>query len=482
MVDYNELFNLCGLNDEWQAANKKRIETFLDRIHVRTPEDIQHAIKRTKSQYDTDIEGVRGLLAVCMKETMDFVLAKDEHEIVINVGRPMLGLYDQGISITERKYGGKFYARGTAIILCELILGTVFDKANWLIDIAEDNGQTADVAHCSQYQIWQGGLYEGVFPIPDVEIAPGIFCDQAPETEHFIAAELARKGVKGYRVIGSDITLDHQWKSWPNIDPVHVRYMGDTMDRVFDTLRADYGFDITTDDMIDGMVEINEMTGNYLNICELMSTADPQPISQADLHLIFYVWGMGTVYCEEAAVAANALEKEVRRRIREGFGVTPKGAPRIYTTYRYTTDLTIFRLIEEIGFNHCLCWFDTFPSEVFDTPTKIGDRPDWLALEAMHRMVCLGDNYGTAKSWAWFCKEHNLDGFVHLMPIFCRPYCEPCMIGRETVQKEAGVPVLVLEADGFDSRNFNYEQMRTRLESFYEVLVQNKEKKLNPVN
>lgn len=479
-LQYNKLFNLIGLDDAWQEENRSRIELFLDRIYCRTQAEIDHAVARTTSQYDTSLEGVRMLLSVCARETIDWVLAKDECEIVINYGRPVLGLIDQGFCNAERRINEKvgykkFYARGVAEIFSEMILGTCFDKTDWLIEISEDCGQTAGKGHCSEFQIWQGAIMKGVFPIPDVEIQCGIFCDQAPEADCLIASELHRQGKKGYRLIASDATLDHQWQTWPDIDPEGVTYMAETLERVYKILNDDYGFDVSEDDLLEGMADDNRMSGGYLRMAGLMSKADPQPIRQSDMGLTFYVWAMGTYYVDDAVAGCKKLEREMRQRIRDGVGVTPKGAPRIYTTYRYTADMSVSNLIEDVGFNHCLSWFDSFPPEVFDTPTKLPDHPSWLAFETMFRFMALGDNWGTVKSWAWMCKEHNLDGFIHLMTMFCRPYCLPTMICRDYVQNECdGIPYLVLEADGFDSRNYNPEQYRTRLESFYEVLKMNK--------
>lgn len=472
-MKYDELFHMLGFNDAYIGENRKRIEKFLDRIYVRSQADIDHAIERTNMQYDVkNLGGVRATLCVLTKETMDYVLAKDEHEIVINVGRPNLGFVTQGMMVAERNYSGKYYARGTSSIDTNIILGSVFDKLNWLIDVGEEIGQPGGQAHCSQYQAWAGAMKMGVFPVPDAQVLAGYYCDQAPEGECLCERAFGKHG--GYRLVVTDGTSDHQWGSWPNTDPAQIAYQAESFDRAFETLKKDYGFEITEDDILNGMVEINNMTGTWLGMCEMMAYADPQPISQADLGVCYYLWGMGTYYNSEATAALKLLSSEIEQRIRDGIGVVPKGAPRVYASMRWTADMRIHRLIEDVGLNQCLVWFDTFPNEVFETPTNHPQHAHWSMFETLARLSCVGDSFGSLKQWAWITKTYHIDGFIHMIPMFCRPYTGPDVMGKDYVQKNCDdIPYLLMEGDGFDSRNYNPEMFRTRLESFREVLTLN---------
>jgi benzoyl-CoA reductase/2-hydroxyglutaryl-CoA dehydratase subunit BcrC/BadD/HgdB len=44
------------------------------------------------------------------------------------------------------------------------------------------------------------------------------------------------------------------------------------------------------------------------------------------------------------------------------------------------------------------------------------------------------------------------------------------MITKRTIEKELGIPVLVLEGDCYDTRNYSAGQLRTRVETFAELL------------
>ena len=140
-VDYKDLFEQCGLDEEWQAENKERIEKFLDRIEVRTEEDMAHVMEHFGQQYDTSMKGVRMMLAVVMKETIDWILAGEERDIIIQYSRPTMGILSQGMHVAERRLNEeagytKYYSRGTSILMVQVCLGTIFDKTNELIESA----------------------------------------------------------------------------------------------------------------------------------------------------------------------------------------------------------------------------------------------------------------------------------------------------------------------------------------------------------
>jgi benzoyl-CoA reductase/2-hydroxyglutaryl-CoA dehydratase subunit BcrC/BadD/HgdB len=44
------------------------------------------------------------------------------------------------------------------------------------------------------------------------------------------------------------------------------------------------------------------------------------------------------------------------------------------------------------------------------------------------------------------------------------------MMTKKAIEKELGVPVLVLEGDCYDTRNYSASQLRTRVETFAELL------------
>ena len=68
------------------------------------------------------------------------------------------------------------------------------------------------------------------------------------------------------------------------------------------------------------------------------------------------------------------------------------------------------------------------------------------------------------------CKEFNVDGFVYLYFFSCRPICLTALMAKKGVEDELGIPVLALEGDVWDTRDYSTEALRIRVETFAEML------------
>ena len=67
-------------------------------------------------------------------------------------------------------------------------------------------------------------------------------------------------------------------------------------------------------------------------------------------------------------------------------------------------------------------------------------------------------------------KDYGVNGAILHSDRSCKPYSVGQMDQRERLSKEAGIPVMLLEADHADPRSFSEEQVANRLSAFLEVL------------
>lgn len=67
-------------------------------------------------------------------------------------------------------------------------------------------------------------------------------------------------------------------------------------------------------------------------------------------------------------------------------------------------------------------------------------------------------------------RRGKFDGIMQIYHHACRYYAGDPKIIRDAIQSEFEIPVLVLEAYFYDSRCYNTEQLKTRIEAFAEVL------------
>ena len=63
-----------------------------------------------------------------------------------------------------------------------------------------------------------------------------------------------------------------------------------------------------------------------------------------------------------------------------------------------------------------------------------------------------------------------MDGFINLYPFSCRALALYPLIAKKDIEEDLGIPVLALEGDYYDTRNYSPEALRTRVETFAEML------------
>lgn len=79
-------------------------------------------------------------------------------------------------------------------------------------------------------------------------------------------------------------------------------------------------------------------------------------------------------------------------------------------------------------------------------------------------------SYGVVKRFADAIKDLNLDGVIWGYQYNCRPLAQPSHYLKRWVEETTGIPVLPLEMDFYDSRNYSAAALRTRVEAFAEML------------
>jgi benzoyl-CoA reductase/2-hydroxyglutaryl-CoA dehydratase subunit BcrC/BadD/HgdB len=78
--------------------------------------------------------------------------------------------------------------------------------------------------------------------------------------------------------------------------------------------------------------------------------------------------------------------------------------------------------------------------------------------------------YGLIKRFAEAAQETGVDGVIFNYLIDCRVLGQPSHLLKQFVEKETGVPVLALEMELADSRTYSAETLRTKVETFADML------------
>ena len=109
------------------------------------------------------------------------------------------------------------------------------------------------------------------------------------------------------------------------------------------------GLEITEESIDRALEYLGRVTIEYQSLLQVVGKADPQPVSHANLNPAFFLWIVPVKYVKEAYDGLSALTREAEKRVGEGIGVVPKGAPKVFVGIRWVVDHTVIRIIEESG-------------------------------------------------------------------------------------------------------------------------------------
>ncbi len=457
---YTELFRLCGYEDAEIEKERPRIDKAFGMLGIEK-EDIPRAEKRVRENFDLNLQGVRQLLHVWMDELIALPLCREEYNKVIYSDWPLPG----PLVMAAHRMSDDIYIGSIGEVL-NLGMGQIFDKLTPLLEAGEETGLGVGKAHCGLWQTHIGGIAKGMIPIPDLMISPNWYCDQPSHADQLLAE------LYDIPTVYMDGVLDDQWGQWPDISEHLIAYMGDQMEKAFKKIEEVTGYTLTEEARQDGL---NDTWSTYLNfntLAEMVSKSDPQAISHADLTLAFMFSFTPLRKRELANEALSILIRETKERIEKGEGVVEKGAPRIYFGLRFAVDPTIHKMVESLGLRSQVVFID-WMTPVETKPPKSTKYSD-IVMEAFLRRGVVHSASGGIEYIITYCREWNVEGAILCFPYSCRPYAILPLMARKAIKEELGIPVLVLEGDTYDTRDYSAGQLRTRVETFAELLKMRK--------
>ncbi len=456
---YDELLTLCAFGPEEIQDQRPRIKSVFHRLGL-GPADMDRAVSRVQKNFDLELLGVRKALGVWLKELFDVVLAREEGKKVIYFGYPpfqYIGL------VIKAATGSKddFYVGCPEVVLCQT-LGQIFNKLHPILEEGETKGLAPGHAMCSLLQIKNGALGKGILPIPDMSIATSYFCDMGPKADELMQYRY------GYPVQYVDSCLDSPWGEWPDFDPEKVRYLGTQVNDLFKSLKDLFGLEITEEIWNRARFLAGRL---YLATNQLNQylTADPVPLGVADSELIInFPMGCTGIAMEEGAEAVEILAREVGERVERGIGVVPKNAPRVALTFQSLIDPVFNQMIADVGLAVPVVavLLPPPPSPTSHEYPTLGEK---RAEKAMHAGT-YHSSYGLIKRMEESLKFAQVDGMIYNYQFSCRPLACNSKLLKWHIEKETGLPTLLLDMDFYDDRNYSAAALRTRLEAFCEML------------
>jgi benzoyl-CoA reductase/2-hydroxyglutaryl-CoA dehydratase subunit BcrC/BadD/HgdB len=452
---YNKLFEMCGFESKEMQTERHRIEKTLQLLNIGENE-IAAAERRVQQLFSIELLSVRKMLKVWLKELIALVMAREEKEKIIYAIMPSPSeSYLAAMLASEKLYVGyPDYVLQTG-------LGAILGNIAPLFEAAERTGMSPSGGHCGLNKTRLGAHTLGIIPKGDLSMAWGIVCDEGPKTDELIHE------VFGMPVVYIDRCQDTPLDTLSFDNDLSVDYLIGEIRRAYARFAEVAGVEITNELV---MKAVNIIFGymQVLGKVQQLMRNDPLPLSQADMTLFIMVTQMCIRYYEEANEAVNLLYNELKERVTEKKGALPEGVPRVLWGNHFPLpEPGIIKMVEEIGIAVSLSeiWYLTL-----QPPTKIYDDPIETIARRFSELGLLTGVTGRIKDIISVFKDWQLDGILWFNHTPCRVIGTDSLMIKRTIKKELDVPIVVIEGDMYDARFYNRQQIRTRVESFAEML------------
>ncbi|MDD5703805.1 MAG: 2-hydroxyacyl-CoA dehydratase family protein [Dehalococcoidales bacterium] len=456
---YSGLLKLCGFSPEETEKELPRLKRAFDIWRI-TADDVKQAEERIERFFGSELKGMRKIRGIWLKEFVDMTLAKMEGKKVVYSSYPAIGQITSAMAIMSKKV---YCAVPEPIIM--IVMGQYFGKLGPILERAEKSWLPPGQAHCPYLQSRLASILDGMIAMPDLLTTVGVTCEQAGKTDEII------QYLKGVPIVHIDSCLDEMGASWPYPDPRRVRYLAQELKNVSKVVRDVIGLELTEETIDDGVREWSKLRTAFDELQELRGKTDPLPLSEKEWQNVFEV----VTLCSGRAVregveAVTTLYKEVKKRVDEGIGVLEKGAPRVINLFAHASDPAVTEVIEKAGLasvvNGCT------PS-ANNLPGKYEFVWEQIAVKTLS-----GGSRASATLWIRqlkeYCQEWNVDGLIIAALVKCRFHNIYPRKAKEVIEKELGIPVLAIEFDNLDSREYSAEYFRSRVEPFAEMLKNKK--------
>ena len=452
---YSRLLEMCGFEPQEMRKEKERIEkTF--KILKMGEKEIAAAEKRIEHLYSIELPCVRKILKVWIKELIALIMAREEKEKIVYAIMPSPAeSYLAAMLAFDKLYVGY------PDYVLQIGLGSLFGHLTPLLEAGERHGMPPGGGHCGLNKTRLGAHALGIIPHGDLSMAWGIVCDEGPKTDELIHE------VFGTPIVYLDRCQDDPLDLFPEVNGLTVEYMVGEIKRAYARFAEVAGVEITNELV---MKAVEKLLGymEWLGKVQELMRSDPLPLSQADMILFIMVTQLCIRDYDTATEAVKMLHQEVQQRVEDKRGILPEGTPRVLWGNHFPLpDPGIVKMVEEVGIASPLSeiWYFTTqpPATFYDDPVETIARR-FLELGLLTSVT------GRIKDIVNLFKDWNLDGILWFNHAPCKVIGTDSLMIKKALKQELQVPIIVVEGDIYDSRFYNRQQMRTRIESFAEML------------
>ena len=315
------------------------------------------------------------------------------------------------------------------------------------LDLSESKGFSTD--SCSYHRTIIGAAMDGLLPEPDVLIGASIPCNG---------------GVKALKRIGEIFNKDVFILNIPiEVTPDAVDYLTDQYKEMMKYVENETGRKLDYD-KLKKTIKYNNQARKYLietnNLCKNV----PCPANSNDLkNFIIYILLQGT---EEGVEVAKLFRDEFKYRVEnELTGLSEEKFRLMWIQNRIQFKTDILKILEErFGANIVIDELNHIWWEPMDESQPLRSLANRMIT---HPIV--GPVERRLEVIVQLAQEYKIDGAVNPAHWGCRQTAGARVLFKDALQK-IGIPLIHLDVDCVDERNYAPGQIMTRLEAFLEML------------
>jgi benzoyl-CoA reductase/2-hydroxyglutaryl-CoA dehydratase subunit BcrC/BadD/HgdB len=233
-------------------------------------------------------------------------------------------------------------------------------------------------------------------------------------------------------------------------------------------IEAITGVKITHEKLSQAVALSGEVVETWQKFLELQK-AVPCPVNLTDVSNALFVL-IALVGTQEAVDVIKAVYHESEQRVAEGIGVLTKGEEKhrlMWINIPFWFNLGLFGYFEQRG---CVFPLSDYTQYIWGTTKMDGAEP----LESLARKALGGELNSSLddqiEKMLRDIKAYRIDGIIAHSNRSCRVLSVGIPDVAAIIQKELGLPVLILDGDHTDERAYSDANIMNRIDAFLEIL------------
>jgi hypothetical protein len=339
-----ELLKLCGYDEKEDQQDIQRAQRAFKKLGI-TKENIERAKQNIARYYDIELQGIRKMLGVYVRDAVNLVLARED-------GRTMMiyAMMAEGFDLISSAFTAKSdkiyvsWPESTFEILCG---PTFFDNQVTILEAAEALWlKEGIVSHCGNVKMLVGLLALDLIPKPDMLVVQDFYVINSTENMDLLHE------IYGAPLYYFGTCLDREDNESPEAEAKRVALAASHMRELVENMQKDTGIQVTEEDLW-GQIEAKKiLKGNMARLHEVLDSSDNPPISASHGSVIFLLQRLSSNHSTVSRLieTTSLIYDELKDRVNKGIGKVAKGAPRIQALNPVSfTDPRLEHMIEELG-------------------------------------------------------------------------------------------------------------------------------------